>query len=390
MVKCGYQLDCDFPGGNVVVQAIDDAEVRLHPDYRDTEGFWFYWHFRVRGAAGRKLRFRFTSERRTIGLRGPAVSVDRGATWAWLSAGQFTNHEFGYDFAADEHEVRFSVGIPYLESNLAQFLARHEDAAARGWLRADDLCVSEKRRRVERLHLGRLDGGAEHRVLILARHHACEAMASYVVEGTMAAMLADTPTGQWLRERVECVVVPFMDKDGVEEGDQGKRRRPHDHQVDYGPQSLYASVRALRQWAASWSQGLLRCVLDMHCPGLHNPTAGGRNHTIFIMRSMIEPIWQQQHAFTRILANNIRGALPFDPADSLPQGVGQENRAKVPVSGAACANWASELPGVQLVATMEIPYAEARGMVMTADHARAFGGDLAEALAIYLRNHRAP
>lgn len=49
------QIDADFPGGNVVVDGVAGDVVRLHPDLRDTEGNWFYWCCRVRGAAGRTL-----------------------------------------------------------------------------------------------------------------------------------------------------------------------------------------------------------------------------------------------------------------------------------------------------------------------------------------------
>jgi murein tripeptide amidase MpaA len=40
---------------------------------------------------------------------------------------------------------------------------------------------------------------------------------------------ADTPEGRLARERFRFLAVPFMDKDGVEDGDQGKNRRPRDH-----------------------------------------------------------------------------------------------------------------------------------------------------------------
>jgi hypothetical protein len=38
---------------------------------------------------------------------------------------------------------------------------------------------------------------------------------------------------------VEFCIAPFMDKDGVEEGDQGKLRWPHDHWEDYAEGSRY-------------------------------------------------------------------------------------------------------------------------------------------------------
>lgn len=68
----------------------------------------------------------------------------------------------------------------------------------------------------------------------------------------MEAVL-DAADVRWLREQVEFFVVPFMDKDGVEAGDQGKNRRPYDHNRDYQGESLYASVRAMRELVTAGS-----------------------------------------------------------------------------------------------------------------------------------------
>ncbi len=54
------QIDANFPSGNIVVEKIKEDVVTVHQDRRDTKEFWFYWCFRVRGAAGRTLTFNFT------------------------------------------------------------------------------------------------------------------------------------------------------------------------------------------------------------------------------------------------------------------------------------------------------------------------------------------
>jgi hypothetical protein len=69
------RVDADFPGGNIRIDRLEGDVVRLQPDLRDTAGSWFYWYFRVRGAAERTLRFEFTSGE-PVGVRGPAVSTD--------------------------------------------------------------------------------------------------------------------------------------------------------------------------------------------------------------------------------------------------------------------------------------------------------------------------
>src|SRR5436190_1939137 len=88
------QIDTNYPSGNIVVEKITGDTVNIRPDLRDTEGKWFYWCFRVRGAAGKTLTFKFT-EVAPVGVRGPAVSLDEGATWKWLGA-QTNRKSFTY------------------------------------------------------------------------------------------------------------------------------------------------------------------------------------------------------------------------------------------------------------------------------------------------------
>ena len=66
-------VDCDFPGGNILVDEIDGDTIALHQDLRDTEGDWFYWYFRVRGAAGREVTVRFTGSD-VIGVQGALIA----------------------------------------------------------------------------------------------------------------------------------------------------------------------------------------------------------------------------------------------------------------------------------------------------------------------------
>lgn len=84
-----FTIDAQFPGGNIIVDRIEGDQAFIRPDLRDTDGNWFYWCFRVRGAQNRTVRFEFT-EQSPIAARGPAVSVDDGLTWRWLGREQGT------------------------------------------------------------------------------------------------------------------------------------------------------------------------------------------------------------------------------------------------------------------------------------------------------------
>ena len=193
----------------------------------------------------------------------------------------------------------------------------------------------------------------------------------------MEAVLADDPLGRWFRENVELMVIPFMDKDGVEDGDQGKNRQPHDHNRDYLDESIYASVAALRKRVPEWSAGRLRIALDMHCPTL----GGGGNEQLVFVGQPDPGQWAQLQEFSRLLERYQQGPLMHQGKHNLPWGQGWNN-LKEPKT---FSSWASQLPGVRFAATIEIPYANAGGQAVTADSARALGHDLALSMQHFLQ-----
>ena len=367
-------IDAGFPSGNIVVERIEGDTVYLHQDIRDTRGNWFWWHFRVRGAAGRTMTFRFTKGK-VIGVRGPAISLDEGRTWRWLGRCPDAS-AFTYRFPEDAECVHFAFAMPYVEANLKEFLGRF---AGSPHLKVEKLCVSRKGRVVERLRLGRLDGHPRYRALVTCRHHACESLASYTLEGLIEGILADDPTGRWLRQNVEFLIIPFVDKDGVEEGDQGKNRKPHDHNRDYGDKPIYPAVRAIKRLVPEWSGGKLRLALDLHCPWIR----GGHNEVIYLVGSPDARIWHEQQRFGRTLERVLAGPLKYRAADNLPFGKSW-NTARNFADGLSFSRWAAGLPGIALAATIEIPYANASGCEVNPASARAFGHDLARAIRAYL------
>lgn len=369
------QVDCDFPGGNILVDRIEGDLIEVHQDLRDTESDWFYWYFRVRGAAGCELTVRFTGSD-VIGVRGPAVSLDGGLSWRWLGrAGE--QAAFTYTVPAGAEEVRFSFGMPYLQSTWKAFIRPYAGHPA---LRQGTLCTSRKGRPVEMLTLGRLDGQAPFHALFTARHHCCEMIANYAMEGIIETVLGDSPDGQWLREHAALLMVPFMDKDGVEDGDQGKLRRPHDHNRDYAGESIYPEVAALRELAPRWSDGQLVFYLDMHCPWIR----GDNNEFIYLVGDRGEACWSEVQRFSDILESCWQGPLPYFRANNLPYG---KSWNVSDGSGRLHATeWAVGLPGMHFSSTMEIPYANVSGVAVTPENARLFGRDIVAALRRYLES----
>ncbi len=372
------EFDNRFPGGNIVVEGMDGDEVRMHQDLRDSSSDWFYWCFRVRGAEGRTLRFTFTQSR-ALGVHGPAVSRDEGETWNWLGSKAVNDGSFSYTFREDKAWVRFSFAMPYQESHWRQFL---KGVGANTVFSTHTLCKTEKGRTVEYLLLGGQNPEPHHRVAITCRHHCCEMMANHALEGLLGWVLTGNDAdAQWVREEVAMLVIPFVDKDGVEEGDQGKNRRPRDHARDYEGKSLYASTAAIRRLLPGWARDRLQVGIDLHCPWI----AGQHNEVIYVVGLDDQRNAHKQNRFSGILESLSAGPLPFHAADLLPFGQGWNNADNY-TGGRTFTQWVvAEVAGEALGLPIEIPYANAGGAEVNPASLRLFGKDLGRALASYLR-----
>jgi hypothetical protein len=382
-ISFAQQVDADFPGGNIILDSVKGDDVYVHQDLRDTAGDWFYWSFRVRGAAGRTLTFHFTKgDKSPIGVRGPAVSDDGGKSWRWLGAQAVRGKSFTYAFPKDAGDVRFCFAFPYQADNLRAFLARH---AKNPNLKVETLAKTKKGRDVELILLGQPDGKAEQRVALTCRHHSCEMMASYVLEGIIDEFLADTDDGKWLREHAAFFIVPMVDKDGVEDGDQGKNRKPRDHNRDYVDTSIYSSVAAIRERLPAWADGKLRFAMDMHCPAARGPD----HEIVYFVGGQDEKIWSEVGKFCTTLERVQTGPIVFRSKNNMPFGKSWNN-PKNYTTGKPFSHWAAELPGVRVATTIEVAYANAEGDIVTDQSARALGHDLARALRRYLQAESSP
>ena len=99
-------VDCDYPGGNIILRKIDGSRIVVTQDQRDTEEWWFWWNFRVRGAAGRTLRVEFDNPRGgPVGPNGPVMSTDR-RQWRWAREAD------GGGPCAEFDDFHFVVAVP--------------------------------------------------------------------------------------------------------------------------------------------------------------------------------------------------------------------------------------------------------------------------------------
>ncbi|MGI6337500.1 MAG: hypothetical protein ACOXZM_10785 [Eubacteriales bacterium] len=330
----------DFTGGNVHVLEQTGDVVRIEPELRDTMGVWFYWAFAVEGAAGRTLTFDM-APLKWVGPWGPAVSFDL-VHWRWLGGG---NHSrFTYTFPSDE-PVYFAHDLLYHPDRFFRLAERLN-------LPVQTLCTSERGRKVPCVRLG--EGSPA--VLLSARHHCCEATGSYVLEGVLETLTKTPLPGSVL-------VVPFVDYDGVLDGDQGKNRAPHDHNRDYIDAPIYASIREIKKDAVVRG---LQYAFDFHSPW-HR---GGMNDCAFVVRSSGEMLKCQQAFGQKLELLLTPDALRYRTAHDLDPETDWNKSAHMK---GCLRGFMSTLPEMKLALTLETTYYGEPDNIVTQENLVAFG-----------------
>jgi len=366
-------IDKDIPAGNIEFERISADTVYVHQELRDTKGNWFYWAFRVKGAQGRTLTFVFTKSV-AVGARGPVVSLDKGRSYAYAAEEGATRNSFTYTFPAKAREVWFYECIPYMPDRWASFVRKHKnDGAVPGII-----CQSRSGKDVPMCRFGRTDGQARYKVVLSARHHCSESIASYVVEGVARSFMGKDELGAWLRDKVELIVVPFVDYDGVLAGDQGKNRAPHDHNRDY-TEFLYPETRAL---AALLQESQPQIYVDVHCPWLY----GGCNEYIYTPWKDPATLHDvdAETRLSQLMEQLQEGGLRYKASDDLPFGKDWNTGANY-AQGYSCLMWAGEnVPSLRICRSLEVPFANANGAVVTQDALLSFGHGLAAAFRALL------
>ena len=349
------EIHARFTGGNIRVLRQEGTDIFLQNELRDTMEDWFYWAFCVENAQGQTLTFHLNNK--WIGYYGPAISHDL-YTWRWEhpEAMREACDTFTYTFGPEESKVYFAHNMLY---HPAHFNALCE----RLGLKQDVLCISERGREVPYVSFGE---GSE-RIIVTARHHACEATGDYVLEGVLESLFEKPIPG------LEVIIVPFVDYDGVLDGDQGKSRAPYDHNRDYIPDqtSRYASIRRIRQLA---SEKPLRYAFDFHSPW----HLGGMNDWVFIPQKHYD-ILKNMTRFARFWEEcQTEDALPYTAIGTLPVDTDWNNY------GSPCfGTYMHATAGAELAFTVETPYFTCSGVPFDPDKAREMGRCFVKGLRRY-------
>ena len=361
-------VDDEVPAGNIVFERILNDTVYVHQELRGSKKAWFYWAFRVRGAQGKKLTFVFTKSF-AICERGPLVSLDKGKSYEYLAEEGSTPHSFTYTFPADAKEVWFSECFPYTPEMWKAFLA----APHKGEFETGVLCKTRKGRDVPFFRMIPRHSKPVMSVVLSARHHCSEAPATFALEGLVATFLEDSELGEWLRNNVELTVVPFVDMDGAVEGDQGKWRLPHDHNRDY-VEFLYPETAALASLVAETEP---QVFLDFHNPKLY------KYNDNYIYTPYKEYNGVAELNFSALMEKYQEGGLKYQTTDNLAYGSSWNAKHNY-TDGMNVTSWvANNIKTIQIVRTIEFPFAYSNGELVYPDKLRKFGHGMARALKAY-------
>ncbi len=364
----------DYPGGNIKVNRIEGDSVYLEQEIRDTGEWWFFWSFCACGMQGRTISF-FFENGDVVGIYGPCKSTDR-VRWEWVGEESLRgNNCFVYTFSKHETEVYFSFSIPYQMSDFESFFEKtilsngKEEILERS---LETIACSEKGRSIPILLIG--NSKSEKHIYFTARHHSCESTASYVLEGAIDFLCRN---GEALLKNYMFHVVPFVDLDGVEEGDQGKSRIPHDHYRDYSESPIYNITKELYSYVEKYPPYL---YVDFHSPW---KWGDGANEIYMVnspspddqLEDHLGTIWEELTEKTKNNSKTPDDVITYHPRYNLKHGIGFNNEDRdAPLS----TNFFHR-KGAKLSVVIEFPYFGG-STIYRQDNLRSLGEDFIKSI----------
>lgn len=364
--------------GNGIVESVAEAEegweVRfLAEPRRSPQPLWFNLECDLSEPA--QIRFVWANADACLGLGSPnsleqvrpVVCLD-GGHWRRVETVAVTPRDLG------GHTLTFSTPEP-CETASAAFCYPYGPAELRETLALLDTVWQEQTigltggsRALTRLRAGaRTPEGLA--AYILARQHAGETPASWLLDGLLRAVGEDDEM-----RRVEWWVVPFVDLDGVLAGDYGKDAFPVDFNRSWSAMPMRPEVAAVQadveRFAARFEQRLL---VDLHAPG-----GAEKGFYQFLPREG-RPRAQREAAlsFTSRLADQFPGMLPHQlgRATTYPSRWNTDRTA---------ANWAWDELEQTLGVSAETSYQGIEEGYWDTEGYRDIGGRLARAVAGWL------
>ncbi len=201
----------------------------------------------------------------------PVLRAD-GGDWTRVQAVTVDQLDDGrkhvrFSHAGGAEAVAAAFCYPYAPPDLDATLA---DAAS-PWERCS-IGVTHEGRPVTRLRLAGERGGERPGLYLMARQHSGETPGSWGLDGILRHLASDADEARELREALDVWVCPFVDLDGVVNGDYGKDALPWDYNRAWERLPMRASVHAIQRDLMRFRKHTQpRLVIDLHGPGHSTP-----------------------------------------------------------------------------------------------------------------------
>ncbi len=395
-IAADLRVSTDFEGGSAKVEAVDQAArvIRFMPDGDPQRGWPCWWYLRVEGVA--------KDERVTLALAGsdrpsrnngqntgkplaaswamPAratFSTD-GKTWLHTAPGRKDGARILYEVTGTGGPLWVAWGPPFTPMDSDALLAEAEKRSPAA--KSFELAKTRGGRPVRGLRVSEATAPKPPGIWVHARQHAWESGACWVARGFTEWLVSDDAEAKWLRANAEVFLVPIMDVDNAATGNGGKEAAPRDHNRDWDDQPVYPEVAAAQQrLRALAAESRLALFLD-----LHNPGPGDLKPFFFTgpPELLTEAGRANRTNFLAAARTRIAGPLALDPK---PHVTGP---AYHPLWKQISGQWVNAHGNPDTVAAcLETSWNTPHS---TTDGYRTVGGQLAQAVADFLRARPAP
>lgn len=169
---------------------------------------WFY--FQISGVKDKLIYFNFEE---TDPVR-PLYSYDN-VTWERFAPCEASFRKVSKRFSMDT--VYLAYYQPYTFSYLQKRMA---DWSRHDWVKVDSIGASLENRPIYLMHITDESVAPETKqsLWVHARQHPSESPASWLTDGFISALVADTPQGAALRKSIDAYIIPMTNPDGVVHG----------------------------------------------------------------------------------------------------------------------------------------------------------------------------
>jgi murein tripeptide amidase MpaA len=221
------RLVTDFEGASLGWHAqVGPREFYISIRHDTNSGYLRWYSFRVEGGSGEELTFRITNANETSSDSAwewdqPVVSADAGETWSRITDTDYegpSGRFFTFQYTPQTNSDWIAYTPVY---NYSRWLNSVEEL--RGHPRLDTLEVVAMSIEGNPIHLLKVSDASvsdstKTAVWMVARQHPADAGASWIVEGLLRWLLGQDPDASRLASRCVLYLVPFMNPDGVLDG----------------------------------------------------------------------------------------------------------------------------------------------------------------------------